>query len=86
MVKKISDYKIILDYLEDKYNEWCTTTNKKNRRTIEMHVFQYVNNIEDTLYIEANEGRASGLCSSHFFEEDLKRLINLLSDKIKTNI
>lgn len=86
MVKKISDYKTILNDLEDKYNEWCTTTNKKDRSTIEMHVFQYVDNIDDTLYIEANEGRASGLCSSHFFEEDLKRLINLLSDKIKTNI
>lgn len=86
MVKKISDYKTILNYLEYKYNEWCTTTNKKNRSTIEMHVFQYVDNIDDTLYIEANEGRASGLCSSQFFEEDLKRLINLLSDKIKTNI
>lgn len=82
MVKKISDYKIILDYLEDKYNEWYTTT-KKDRSKIEMHVFQYVNNIDENLYGEANEGRASGLCSSQFFEEDLKRLINLLRAKIK---
>lgn len=83
MVKKISDYKTILDYLEDKYNKWYITTNKKARREIQMHVFQYIDNIDDTLYIEANEGRASGLCSSQFFEEDLKRLINLLRAKIK---
>ena len=79
---KISDPNILLDYLENIYETWYVTRDKKKRSYIEDCVFQYIQNMDDDIYIEANDGRASGLCSYPYFETDLKKLINLLKSKL----
>ena len=82
-MEKISNPRILLDYLNEKYDLWYTTTDKEVKRRIESYVFHYVdNNLDDTIYIEANEGRASGLCAHPHFDEDIQRLIRVLQSKL----
>lgn len=79
---KITDPKIIYDYLVDKYDTWFVTRDKKTKDFIEECVIRYIQNIDDSYYLEANDGCASGLCSFPNFEQDLKKLINILFKKI----
>lgn len=61
---------------------------KKNDRAksnIEESVIRLINNrhyIPDEIYIEANNGMASGLCQHGFFEDDLHRLISIVETKL----
>ena len=83
IMRKISDPRVLLDYLNEKYDLWYTTTDKEEKRKIERCVFLYVsNNVDDAIYLEANEGRASGLCMAPHFCEDLQKLIRVLQSKI----
>ena len=52
---------------------------------LERSVYNYLDNIDDSLYIEMNDGRASGLCGSQFFRDDILRCLNILEEKLKTH-
>ena len=82
-MKKNADVIALLDYFEEKYDSWFVTTNLHRRRGIENYVVQFIeNNLDEAIYLEANEGRASGLCVYPHFEEDILRLIRVLRSKI----
>lgn len=79
MIKKISDSKFLLEYLKEKHMQWLLAVDKKARERIEDTVCGFVNNnMDDAIYLMASEGRASGLCSYPYFEEDLNKIINVL--------
>lgn len=82
MTKKETDPQIILNFLEDKYETWYSCKDKKKRDFIEECVYNYLQFIDDSIYIEVMDGRASGLCSYPYFEEDLRKLINILNQRI----
>lgn len=73
------------DILHGHYMKWLGTLKRKEKSRIEDEVFRITNNkyyIPDEVYFEANDNRASGLCQNGFFERDLKKLINLLGQKL----
>ena len=79
---KESDPKTLLDYLEKKYDSWYSTNDRKKRNFIEELVVQYIQNMDDSIYVEVNDGGAGGLCSFPNFERDLKKLILFLRSKL----
>ena len=79
---KESNPKILLDYLEEKYDLCYTTNDKKKRSFIEEGVLEYIQNMDDNIYVEVNEGSATGLCTFPNFDHDLKNLINFLRSKL----
>ena len=82
MDKKISDTIYLQSYFEEQYEFWYTSK-PKERQLIEDIVIKFVDNtLADTIYLQVNNGLASGLCSYPHFEEDLKKIIILLR-KIK---
>lgn len=81
-MKKINDAKIILDYLERKSMEGFTEK-KSDRNRIHDEVRRFLDMIDDCLYIEFNEGRASGLCKEGFYQSDLDKCISSLRKKMK---
>ena len=64
----------------DKYTEWYTHPKKKDRDRIENEVRSAANLWDDTIYIWLNDGRASGLFESGFFQSDLMRSIQVLKE------
>lgn len=73
--------KEICSILESYNSQYCLTDrNGKNR--IERIVRNYVKALPDELYLELNEGAASGLCEHGFFESDLSRCIRVLKNEI----
>lgn len=82
-IKKISDPNILISYLEEKYDHWLLTKDKAKRKWLEDCVFDYINNnLDDALYLEANDWRATGLCAYPNFEKDLRKIINVLNSKL----
>ena len=80
MIKKISDTIYLQSYFEEKYDSWFLSSTK-NRQNIEDCVCQFIeNNLDDSIYLRANGGLASGLCSYPHFEDDLKKIISLLKE------
>ena len=53
---------------------------KKDRDRIENEVRSAANLWDDTIYIWLNDGRASGLFESGFFQSDLMRSIQVLKE------
>ena len=84
MNQKIADISYLLNYFEGKYDQWILTSNKQKKEIIESHVSQFIeHNMDGALYIEINDGRASGLCDFPHFGEDLKKIIRVLKEKSK---
>ena len=80
MVKKLVDTFYLQSYFEEKYDSWFTAS-LKDRERIEDCVCQFIeHNLNDSIYLKANDGLASGLCSYPHFEADLKKLISLLKE------
>lgn len=78
MIKKISDTEYLQSYFEEKYDTWFLSK-PKDRKRIEDIVCDFLeHNLDDSIYLEANGGLATGLCSFPHFEDDLKRLISIL--------
>lgn len=78
MIKKISDTEYLQSYFEEKYDIWFQSK-PKDRKHIEDVVCAFLeHNLDDSIYLEANGGLATGLCSFPHFEDDLKRLISIL--------
>ena len=76
------DLKDLLEYLQDKYDQWYVAR-KLDKERIEDLVYQFIDkNLDDTLYIEVNDGRAAGLCAFPHFEEDLKKIISIIENKL----
>lgn len=82
---KNNDLKAIYEYLSEKYTTWYCSSTKAEKARIERSVYNYLDNIDDSLYIEMNDGRASGLCGSQFFRDDILRCLNILEEKLKTH-
>ena len=81
--KKISDPLILLNYFDEKYGQWLQTKDKKHRNWIEDCVIQFINyNMDDSIYLEANDWRATGLCAYPNFEKDLRIIIKVLKSKL----
>jgi len=72
----------IYEYLSEKYTKWCCS-NKAEKARIERLVYFYLDNIDDALYPELNEGRGSGLCCSQFFKDDIQRCLRILEEKLQ---
>jgi len=73
--------------LKEYYDEWLLSNSNREKSNIEESVVRIINNrhyIPDEIYVEVNEGSASGLCQHGFFENDLQKLINCLRHKIET--
>lgn len=78
MIKKITDTIFLQSYFEEKFDSWFLSSTKE-RRSIEDCVRQFVENkLDSSIYLQANSGLASGLCSYPHFEDDLKRIISIL--------
>lgn len=80
-----NNLKEVLVRLDGLYEEWLLTPNKRNKSKIEDKVICIINNrlyIPDEIYIEANDGLATGLCQHGFFERDLRRLISAINNKL----
>lgn len=82
-MKKEDNPKILFEYLDDKYTEWKLSPNQKKKEFIENCVLQYLENMDDQFYCEISEGAASGLCSFPYFEEDLKKILSFLENRIE---
>lgn len=82
-MEKINDVNFLLSYFKEKYEKWFLSRGKE-RSKIENIVFDFVDkNLDDSIYLEANEGSASGLCSSIHFKSDINKLINVLETMVK---
>lgn len=80
MVRKITDTHYLQSYFEEKYDSWFTAS-IKDRERIEDCVCQFVeHNLDDSIYVRANNGLASGLCSYPHFEDGLIKIISLLKE------
>lgn len=78
------DYlKSVHRYLEEKHSSYCLTNKKSAKSTIEDSVRTFSHGINDELYLELNEGRATGLFEHVFFESDLSRSLRILEELIK---
>lgn len=71
-----------LHYLEEQYKMYLLSNNMRDKSRIETSVRSYVKAFSDDLYLELNEGSASGLCEHGFFESDLSKCINMLRNKL----
>lgn len=74
-----------LDRLTELYDNWLLYSNKRDRSNTEDAIIRIINNrqyIPDDIYIEACDGSASGLCQHGFFENDLRRLIFIIKNKL----
>ena len=74
-----------LEYLEEKYTEWYTHPKKNDRDRIENEVRSMAQFWDDTIYIWLNDGRASGLFESGFFQPDLMRSMRMLKEVISNS-
>ena len=83
-MKKIDDLEYIYHYLDDKHSQYLTMPIKlqKERYEIEHLVREFIENIDDELYLELNQGRASGLFEHGFFDSDMERALRILKQKI----
>ena len=80
MTKKVTDTIYLQSYFEDKFDSWFLSSTK-NRQNIEDCVCQFIeNNLDNSIYLRANGGLASGLCSYPHFEDDLKKIISVLKE------
>ena len=80
MTKKVSDTIYLQSYFEEKFDAWFIA-GKKDRERIEDCVCRFLdNNLDDSIYLRANGGLATGLCSYPHFEDDLKTLISTLKE------
>ena len=80
MKKKVTDTIYLQSYFEEKFDSWFLS-NSTDRKHIEDCVCQFIdNNLDDSIYLRANGGLASGLCSYPHFEDDLKTLISILKE------
>lgn len=74
--------KSVYRFLEEKYKEYLLAK-KSAKSTIEDSVRTFSHGINDELYLELNEGRATGLFEHGFFESDLSRSLRILDELIK---
>lgn len=74
-------YSQYLHYLEEQYKLYLLSNRRSDKSRIETSVRSYVKTFPDELYLELNEGSASGLCEHGFFESDLSKCINMLRSK-----
>lgn len=83
-MKKLDDLEYIYHYLDDKYSQYLTMPNKlqKIRYEIEHQVRVFIDDIDDELYLELNQGRASGLFEHGFFDSDMERSLLILKQKL----
>lgn len=80
-MKKIDNINIILEFLERKDEEGRFARKKADINRIHDDVRRFINMIGDSLYIEFNDGRASGLCEEGFYQSDLDKCILNLRKK-----
>lgn len=72
--------------LSELYDRWYGSHSKKEKDDIEVLVFNIINNryyIPDAIYLNASDGRASGLCQHGYFERDLLKLIDILKTQLQ---
>lgn len=74
---KLSDREQIYRDLYDFRTKYFFAKGKEKNR-IENDVRLYAEGIDDEIYLEINNGAASGLFKSAFFESDLDRALTIL--------
>lgn len=80
MIRKVSDTIFLQSYFEEKYDSWLLS-NMKDRKRIEECVCHFIeHNLDNTIYLQANGGLASGLCSYPHFRDGLEKLIFILKE------
>lgn len=78
---KLNDKRLIYrDLVEYRIEYYCA--DKKGKERVENKVRQYIKGVDDSIYLELNNGVASGLFRSAFFESDLDRAITILERDI----
>jgi hypothetical protein len=68
----------ICQVLESYYQDYMRSYKKSDKNRIENYVRNYLKTLPGELYLELNEGAASGLCKPGFFESDLSKCIKKL--------
>lgn len=69
---KLNDKRLIYrDLVEYRIEYYCA--DKKGKERVENKVRQYIKGVDDSIYLELNNGVASGLFSPASFESDLDR-------------
>jgi len=74
-----------LERISSLYDEWLLSKNNQVKSNVEDSILRIINNrhyIPGDIYIEANNGMASGLCQPGFFEDDLLRLISIIKNRL----
>lgn len=66
--------------LESYYQKYVNCSKKSDKDMIETCVRNYLKTLPNELYIELNEGAASGLCKPGFFKSDLSECIKRLKE------
>ena len=64
------------------YSDLHCAKNKTEKERIKKSVRSYMKNIDSDLYIEFNEGAASGLLQGNFFDSDMENIIKKKKNKI----
>lgn len=78
----VNKCKEIYNYLSKLYSEYLFASTK-GKREVEKRVRYYAQNMDDSIYIEINDGNASGLFEPGFFESDMQKALRLLKTYIK---
>ena len=56
--------------------------NSLTKSRIEESVKMYINTLPGNLYLKLNQGSASGLCRSTFFQGDLDRSLQIIEEEL----
>jgi len=72
-----SVYNTLSQYWRDYYG-----SNANTQSRIEDSVRSYANTLPDDLYVKMNQGSASGLFRSSFFQGDLERSLRIIKEEI----
>ena len=70
----------VCQILDSYYRDYFRCSRMSDKSRIETTVRRYLKNLPSELYLELNEGAASGLCEHGFFESDLSRCIRKLKE------
>lgn len=73
----------VYKYLQEQHAEYVTTTKKSSKSKIEDRVRLFSKGFDDDLYLELNEGCATGLFEPGFFESDLSKSLQKLNCLLK---
>lgn len=80
-----SDLNAALERISSLYDKWLLAENNQVRSNTEDSIIRIISNrnyIPVDIYMEANNGMGSGLCQPGFFEDDLRRLISIVENRL----